>query len=350
MVHIEMPTGGDDAKGVGISHSDASLSQDKSKEDTVKRPLSVTMGTWSLPRKGEDMWDTRECKVGGEKLFIALVADGHGGTDAALHCKRTVIENLIAAAGNDPSPDSLRAACKATFVRAHSEVLKMLHTTAGTTLTVCIVNPLRCELTTAHVGDSVARMVPARGDAVALCEDHRIDSSPVERDRLIGMGGKIARATDSFGQPAGPMRLWPGGVAQARAIGDRDVGSFIDARPAVQTQPISERGACILVCSDGVWDALIPTMVDAMVRTSRAVAPQAIARLVCTSSLTQRHAYANSGDLVPRDDTTCIAISIARARERGTPRTSHITTTNLPRKRPIGCVPCIAQGATDDEL
>ena len=82
MVHIEMPTGGDDAKGVGISHSDASLSQDKSKEDTVKRPLSVTMGTWSLPRKGEDMWDTRECKVGGEKLFIALVADGHGAARA----------------------------------------------------------------------------------------------------------------------------------------------------------------------------------------------------------------------------------------------------------------------------
>ena len=140
------------------------------------------------------------------------------------------------------------------------------------------------------------------------------------------------------------------GEGECEVDGCSYVGSFIDARPAIKTVPIPERGACILVCSDGVWDALMPTMVDAMVRTSRAVAPQAIARLVCTSSLTQRHAYANSGDLVPRDDTTCIAINIAVARERGTPRTSHITTTNLPRKRPLGCNPCFAHGAVDDEL
>ena len=49
----------------------------------------------------------------------------------------------------------------------------MEQTTAGSTLTVCIVNSERHQLTVLHSGDSVARLVPHRSKVVALCEARR---------------------------------------------------------------------------------------------------------------------------------------------------------------------------------
>ena len=55
---------------------------------------------------------------------------------------------------------------------------------------------MRGELTTLHCGDSVARLVGRRKTALALCEDHRLDSSVAERERVSKLGGKLARAMD----------------------------------------------------------------------------------------------------------------------------------------------------------
>ena len=270
----------------------------------------MTIGAHALTLKGEDAWEFRACAVGGEKLHIALVADGHGGGLAARHCKKVVLDTLLAVMGSDASASSIRRAGTVAFTRAHGDVHKMTHTTAGTTLTVVIVNVSRYEVTALHVGDSVARMVPQHSATVALCADHRIETGLDEQERLRALGAKIARARDSYGKPGGPMRLWPGGVAQARAIGDRDV-PFIEPRPHAFTVPLPPAGARILVASDGVWDALLPAHVDALVRSCpTSVAPALLAQLVCNCSLTQRHAFSNSGDKLPRDDTTCIAIYV----------------------------------------
>ena len=252
--------------------------------------------------------------MAGEQLYLAVVADGHGGKDAAVHCKKMLISTIVGALGQKaPTGKAVRDAGRAAFAQAHAEVLANHNTTAGSTLTCVVVNVDRAELTTLHSGDSVARLVPHHAKCVALCEDHRIDSSQAERDRLTKLGGQIARAMDSQGQPAGPLRLWPGGVAQARAIGDRDVGSMIEARPFARTIAMPAESCCIVVCSDGVWDALLPAAVDQIARRGLANAPQATAEAITNASLIQRHAYSNEGDALPRDDTTCVVVLISQA-------------------------------------
>ena len=56
----------------------------------------------------------------------------------------------------------------------------------------------------------------------------------------------------------GPLRCYPGGLAVCRAIGDADVGAAISAVPSVLTVTcdIAASGSALIICSDGVWDAL----------------------------------------------------------------------------------------------
>jgi len=189
-----------------------------------------------------------------------------------------------------------------------SEVLALEDTTAGSTLTICVVNHERREATVLHAGDSVARLVPLRSRSAALCEEHRVEGSAAERDRLVVLGGRIAYATNASGESSGPRRLWPGGVAQARAIGDSDVGRFIEPRPFAHTVALPAEPCCIVVCSDGVWDAMLPADVDAVARRGLRSSAAASAHAIVTASLEQCYAYSQHGDLLPRDDTTCVVI------------------------------------------
>lgn len=96
--------------------------------------------------------------------------------------------------------------------------------------------------------------------AQKLNEDHRLDCSPSERARVLALGGKLAHAADNLGRPSGPLRLWPGGMALARTVGDSDVGSCISASPYTSTLDMPEgcAGATVVLGSDGVWDAFSP--------------------------------------------------------------------------------------------
>jgi len=272
--------------------------------------FEVLVGDAEIVLKGEDQSTTRDVMLNGERLVIAMIADGHGGKEASAHCKAMVVDELLEGL---KVPDGLhvRAAGTHAFLKAHEEVLAMKGTTAGSTLSVIVLNATRAELTVLHCGDSVARLIPRHSAAMGLCEDHRLESSESERARVCAMGGKVARAMDRHGRPSGPVRLWPGGVAQARAIGDRDVGHFIDPKPFARTYklPAAESFA-VVVASDGVWDALLPSAVDGIIRSSMVCQPADSARLVIQSSLIQRHAYSNDGDRIPKDDTSCIVIRV----------------------------------------
>lgn len=283
-----------------------------------RHDTTITLGAAELVLKGEDRHAIRSVQHASETLHIAVVADGHGGKQAASHCRRVLIDALLAAlhppGETKPIPatgKALRAAGRQVFLDVHTDVLSDKTHTAGSTLTLVVVNQDRHQATVLHVGDSVVRLVPHRSRCVALCEDHRIDTSESERERLVALGGLIARATNRRGEPAGPLRLWPGGVAQARAIGDRDVGQMIDARPFAKTiaLPVDET-SCLVVCSDGVWDAMLPAAVDSMARVGLGNSAEATARSIVQSALTQRHAYSSEGDQVPRDDTTCVVVLV----------------------------------------
>lgn len=237
-------------------------------EDSPQITIEIGVGVQVL--KGEDQYAYREAEVvSGELLAIGMVADGHGGKVTSRMLQSTLIDTFLKRLRElgVPTAENISTAGSSAFLQAHALALADETTTSGSTLTLIVVNSARSQVTTLHVGDSVARLVPRRSAANALCEDHRIDSSEVEQRRVLALGGQVARATDTYGKPGGPLRCWPGGVAQARAIGDRDVGKLIDANPAVLTVPLPAAETCsIIICSDGVWDALKPTAVDAQAR------------------------------------------------------------------------------------
>eukprot|EP00966_Prymnesium_polylepis_P284064 6562082-Prymnesium_polylepis.1 len=123
--------------------------------------------------------EARVTIVGSEQLFLGMVADGHGGKGASVLCREKFLDFLLDAADGSADAKSLRAAARKAFARAHDAVLALdPPTTAGATLTVCMINPARREVTCAHVGDSIALLVPRDGTAAVteLCEDHRIDT------------------------------------------------------------------------------------------------------------------------------------------------------------------------------
>ena len=298
--------------------------------------FKVLVGEATIVLKGEDRSASRMATIQGEPLTIALVADGHGGKAAAEYCAKTVIDDFLKALGEGkaveggaatpdgralPDGKHIRAAGRQAFLQAH----KMLHsdemaTTAGTTLTMIVLNSDRAEITMLHDGDSVARLVPRKSPGVALCEEHRLESSEAERTRVRSLGGQLAHAQDKNGRPAGPLRLWPGGVAQARAIGDKDVGHFIEPMPFARSYKLPEKESCAIVaCSDGVWDVLLPPAVDGLVRQCLQCQPETTANLIITSALTQSNAYSSSGDQIPKDDTTCIVIRVEHADDPLTP-------------------------------
>lgn len=126
--------------------------------------------------KGEDASATLRATVGGEQLSLCLVADGHGGADTGVYLASHVLQLIVDEANGDPSCSSLEAACDRAFRQSHESVL-LLQGTSGATLTVCIINELRGQVTCANVGDSTAIIItspnvnPSSSDTLFESED-----------------------------------------------------------------------------------------------------------------------------------------------------------------------------------
>ena len=79
---------------------------------------------------------------------------------------------------------------------------------------------------------------------------------PPSRPSQVHEGARIERARTAKGQEVGPRRAWPGGLAVARTLGDSDAGSYVLPQPALQAVTLPIGGAAVVICSDGVWDAV----------------------------------------------------------------------------------------------
>jgi serine/threonine protein phosphatase PrpC len=252
--------------------------------------------------------------IGGDIVLCAIVVDGHGGYEAAAHVVEHLIEFLLIEflcdeSQGDASGSALSEVLKRTFRRLHEQVCADLHHTAGAAVTVCLINETRGELTTAHVGDAAAMLVlsPTAGRRAAdqramvpLTDEHRLNDSEDERARVKEQGGQLGRAT-SQNQAAGPIRAYPGGVACARAIGDRDCGPWLSPVPNIKTMPLLEAHSLVVIASDGVWDALPPQKVVKEALRSNNVfeaAHNIVAKALKARGL--------------RDDITCVCITCSR--------------------------------------
>jgi len=271
-------------------------------------PLSLsTFGSHAVTLKGEDGLRAERISIGGEQIMAALVCDGHGGHEAAA----LVIDQLIAtfadAAHGDASAASLRVAAATAFAALHDKMLSEAKTTAGTTATLCVVNETRGELTCCSTGDSWAMMITrpkARNmspELTQLTPNTRLNDSAEERKRVVAAGGQLGRATNADGHPSGPIRAWPGGVANARSIGDSDCGKWLIPTPICVTHTFPDAAAVVLA-TDGVWDALSPETVSKYALAAED--PVKAAERVVRRALKARG---------KRDDITCLVLVSGRS-------------------------------------
>ncbi len=87
---------------------------------------------------------------------------------------------------------------------------------SGTTATVVAV----CGdvITVAACGDSLA-VLDTGSQVLKLSKEHRLETSESEVSRIKKAGGKVEPTILDNG-PVGTLRVWPGGLAVSRTIGD----------------------------------------------------------------------------------------------------------------------------------
>lgn len=146
-------------------------------------------------------------------------------------------------------------------------------------------------------GSRKSAALPESECYATLSADHRIQNSQAERDRIVGLGGTLARALHPEHGVGGPLRAWPGGLAVARCIGDADAGRIISPVPSVSTHAFAFETCVVVIASDGVWDAISQRRVVECVRKSSSAA-SAASRIV--------NAAVQTRGLL--DDVTCVVI------------------------------------------
>jgi len=265
--------------------------------------MTSVVGSHALRVKGEDGLRVERLVIGGDVVLCAAIADGHGGPEAASFVLKHLLEFLVEESCGDSSGSALAQAIGRTFVRLHALLHADERHTAGTTVTVCLINETRGELTMGNVGDSAAFLVLAnpansakpKQAGIRLTSEHRLQESDDERRRVSEAGGKLGQVVVG-GFPNGPLRAFPGGVCCARAIGDSDCGPWLSPVPDTKVMPFPE-AACVLIASDGVWDALPCETVIKRALKSKDV--HEAAKRIVDEALRARGM---------RDDITCVCI------------------------------------------
>ena len=221
------------------------------------------------------------------------VYDGHGGKHAGQSCAER-LESLITTCAyevarcdagirgsvGDEGSETFEAAERfvASLPRALSGGFRALDDAcrqselgSGTTATVAMV--VGWELVVASVGDSLAYFSTG-SQILQVSGNHRIDENKSEQQRIKDEGGKVGRA-EFDGRGVGPLRIWPGGLAMSRTIGDRHAGHTARADPEVRQLSLPYAGGRLIVASDGLWDAVKPKQAFSAVK---GLAPSAAAR------------------------------------------------------------------------
>ena len=206
-------------------------------------PYSSTHDVCVASKKGEDAHAFITTTIGAEPILLALVADGHGGAKASLMLADQLLGRIVSEATGS-STTELERAMTVAFTSLHAEI-RASSPTHGSTATVVAVCLSAGTITCGNVGDSFAYgfshgSSPADRHPLHLTTSHRLEECGVKTEearRIMRGGGKVARAARQGGQPAGPLRAWPGGLAMGRAIGDGDCGDWLIPTPSTYRQP-----------------------------------------------------------------------------------------------------------------
>jgi serine/threonine protein phosphatase PrpC len=142
-----------------------------------------------------------------------------------------------------------------------------------------------------------------------LSEDHK-PCMPVEKKRVLSVGGRVDTIKGSLGQNLGPMRVWlmeqdAPGLAMSRSLGDYIAHSVgVSADPEVMRFELQPEDKFIIIASDGVWEFLSNEMIAKIVwpfylKNSPEQAGNAIVRAAATK-------WRENDTVI--DDITCVTI------------------------------------------
>eukprot|EP00193_Tetraselmis_chui_P011408 CAMPEP_0177777640 /NCGR_PEP_ID=MMETSP0491_2-20121128/15482_1 /TAXON_ID=63592 /ORGANISM="Tetraselmis chuii, Strain PLY429" /LENGTH=355 /DNA_ID=CAMNT_0019296767 /DNA_START=98 /DNA_END=1163 /DNA_ORIENTATION=- len=247
--------------------------------------------------KGEDTWLLQpdlcwtEASSGGTAPFSAFggLFDGHGGKAAASYTSKNLLKHVLAGLDDaverdvqseqdevdmseqlkeNTSPEDralwgaqdrmvqLLPAAIASGFQATDREFKKRSKQSGSTATFAVI--VGWELIVGNVGDSWA-FLDTGAEVIQVCGNHRLDDSEEERERVKAAGCEVSQSTcREEGTGVGPLRVWPGGLAMSRTIGDFEAGDAVTALPELRQVTLPSSGARLILASDGLWDALNP--------------------------------------------------------------------------------------------
>ncbi|KJE91475.1 hypothetical protein CAOG_02605 [Capsaspora owczarzaki ATCC 30864] len=193
----------------------------------------------------------------GPDTFFFAVFDGHGGSSAADFATAHVHWEVHALmqAGASPSAALVGAFQKVNDDYCASARSSSTSRTAGTTAVVAVV--VGRTMYIANVGDSRAILCRS-GRSVQMSFDHKPDV-PEEQQRIEAQGGEVVH-------DFGAYRL-QGMLTVSRALGDLELQQFgLISTPFVVRHEISMNDAFLVLASDGLHDALAPSLILDIIR------------------------------------------------------------------------------------
>lgn len=198
------------------------------------------------------------------RFRLCCVADGHGefGHWVSHWVVRVVLQRLLMELETTGAlPED--ATITYIFDLAHKTALHAAKAESfdvwlsGTTLTVAVIDLVTCQVVVGWVGDSrcVAGRIGAKGtpEVIAGTQDHK-PQNPEEKRRIICSGGEVVRLQNDLPHRVFARGKEAPGLAMSRALGDMMAHSVgVTHAPSFRRFQLEE-DACLLCCSDGVWE------------------------------------------------------------------------------------------------
>mmetsp|Transcript_14369 Transcript_14369/g.48679 ORF Transcript_14369/g.48679 Transcript_14369/m.48679 type:complete len:382 (-) Transcript_14369:28-1173(-) len=233
--------------------------------------VDITHARGFLMIKGEDKCASTKLELdGGVEAIMHGVFDGHGGARASEFCAAHMAEEIVAAYAKKPSlphEARLKEALVDAFEAVHDKVVRISTADDGTTATVVVFDYVHVYI--ANVGDSAAYLSLGELPVERLTADHRLDRNEAEQRRAVAAGATLGRFRGADGKPRGPLRLYPGGLAVSRSIGDGDSTAAVIPTPDVKMIPMPRQASYVLLASDGIWDFITEPQVDKVLAAAR---------------------------------------------------------------------------------
>lgn len=237
-----------------VSGMQMQLATERELEDaSLAEEVTVVQGrTFALSSKRgkrrfscEDAYQAAPGLDGDPTRGIFSVFDGHGGREAADYAADNLHDNILREINRvessldlDEFTEQVKAAMIEGFLATDQEFLSLGDLQGGATATTAYLSKGR--IWVANVGDCRA-VICQGGEAVALTHDHRPDCAK-EREAVERRGGEIVRERVQ------------GVLGVSRALGDRELKSYITAEPSVFCGPVSESSEFLILGTDGLWD------------------------------------------------------------------------------------------------